>query len=186
MIFTETTIKGMFIIEPDVFLDERGFFIETYHLQRFREHGVKLPFVQDNHSRSAKGILRGLHYQLNHPQGKLVRVTNGEVFDVGVDIRKGSPTFGKWFGQIISEENKLMMYFPPGLAHGFCVLSEYADFIYKCTDFYRPEDEKGLIWNEPEIGIEWPITDPILSKRDEANPSLGKIDFPMYRDVLDS
>ncbi len=180
MRFHSTEIDGMYLIEPQVFKDERGFFLEIFHAERFKEAGINCSFVQDNHSRSTKGVLRGLHYQLTQPQGKLVRVAKGEVFDVGVDIRKGSPTFGKWAGYKISSENKRMLYLPPGLAHGFCVLSDEADFLYKCTDFYSREDERGLAWNDPEINIKWPINNPILSDKDKLNPALDSIELTDY------
>ena len=142
-------------------------------LAHFKEAGINLPFVQDNHSRSPRGILRGLHYQLTQPQGKLVRVTRGEVFDVAVDIRKGSPTFGQWYGAILDEESMRMMYVPPGFAHGFVVLSDVADFLYKCTDYYHPQSEQGILWNDPQIGIQWPITEVQLSDKDKNNPQLS-------------
>lgn len=167
--FTETGIQGVTVIDPQVFEDARGFFMECYNARDFEEAGWDLTFVQDNHSKSAKGVLRGLHLQVKHPQGKLVRVLKGEVFDVAVDVRKGSPTFGKWFGLVLSEENKRQLFIAPGLAHGFLVLSDEAEFMYKCTDFYHPEDECGIIWNDPELGIEWPLqkdTEPTLSKKD--------------------
>ena len=154
----ETTLPGVIVIEPKVFGDQRGFFQETYHAQRYREAGLDVTFVQDNHSRSRRGVLRGLHYQMIQMQGKLVSVTRGEVFDVAVDIRKGSATFGQWYGTHLNDENHRQMYVPPGYAHGFCVLSETVDFIYKCTDYYHPQSEKGVLWNDPEIGIEWPIS----------------------------
>lgn len=154
---TECPIKGLYEIEPKVFGDERGYFMETYNKIDFEEAGLKMNFVQDNQSMSVKGVLRGLHYQKEHPQGKLVRVIKGTVFDVAVDLRKGSPTFGKWHGVELSEENKKQFYIPEGFAHGFLVLSDTAEFCYKCTDFYHPEDEGGLAWNDPEIGIEWPF-----------------------------
>jgi dTDP-4-dehydrorhamnose 3,5-epimerase len=154
----KTSIAGVVVIEPKVFGDERGFFLETFQDQRYREMaGIDLPFVQDNHSRSRKGVLRGLHFQRKKPQGKLVRVVRGEVFDVAVDIRPGSPTFGKWEGVILSEENKRQFWVPPGMAHGFLVLSDFADFEYKCTDYYDSSDEGSLIWNDPDVGIDWPI-----------------------------
>ena len=162
----ETSIPEVILIEPKVFGDPRGFFLETYQQKRYRDAGIALPFVQDNHSRSAKGVLRGLHFQLRYPQGKLVQVIRGEVFDVAVDIRHGSPTFGKWSGSLLSETNHRQLYVPPGFAHGFCVLSEIADFLYKCTDYYHPEDENGIAWNDPGIGIDWPIASPRLSDKD--------------------
>ncbi len=158
----------MKIIEPKVFGDERGFFLETFKLDRYRDLvGIKIAFVQDNHSRSTRGVLRGLHFQKTKPQGKLVRVVSGEVFDVAVDIRKDSRTYGKWEGVILSGENKRQFWVPPGFAHGFVVLSETADFEYKCTDYYDPTDESSIIWNDPDIGIEWPIDyEPSLSTKD--------------------
>lgn len=154
----KTSIDGVVIIEPKVFGDERGFFLETFQSDRYKElAGIDLHFVQDNHSRSAKGVLRGLHFQKTKPQGKLVRVVRGAVFDVAVDIRKDSPTYGQWEGVLLSEENKKQFWVPPGLAHGFLVLSDVADFEYKCTDYYDPSDEGSLIWNDPSVGIEWPL-----------------------------
>ena len=152
----KTPIEGVLLIKPQVFGDQRGYFVETWQKERYEAAGINLPFVQDNHSKSTKGILRGLHFQKQHPQGKLVMVSLGEVFDVAVDIRKGSPTFGKWFGAILNQENQNQLWIPPGMAHGFVVLSDVAHFHYKCTDFYHPGDEGGLAWNDPEIGIEWP------------------------------
>ncbi|ABC29219.1 dTDP-4-dehydrorhamnose 3,5-epimerase [Hahella chejuensis KCTC 2396] len=172
----QTKLSGVVIIEPRVFGDHRGFFMETYQVARYRnEAGIELEFVQDNHSRSGRGVLRGLHFQKTKPQGKLVRVTQGEVFDVAVDLRKGSSTYGQWEGVILSGENHLQFYIPPGFAHGFCVLSETADFQYKCTDYYDPADEGGLIWNDPDIGIVWPIESPNLSQKDLALPTLREI-----------
>ena len=153
---TKAPIEGLYIIEPTVFGDSRGYFMETYNLRDMAEAGLDMTFVQDNQSMSIKGVLRGLHYQINHPQGKLVRVIKGRVFDVAVDLRQGSATYGKWFGVELSEENKKQFYISPGFAHGFLVLSDVAEFCYKCTDFYHPEDEGGLAWNDPTIGIEWP------------------------------
>lgn len=164
----KTDVEGAVIIEPKVFGDERGFFLETFQAERYKElAGINLDFVQDNHSRSGKNVLRGLHFQKSRPQGKLVRVVRGEVFDVAVDIRKGSPTYGQWAGVYLSEENKKQFWVPPGLAHGFVVLSDVADFEYKCTDYYDPSDEGCLIWNDPTIGIQWPEgIEPILSAKD--------------------
>ena len=156
---TKCPIEGLFVIEPKVFGDSRGYFMETYNQKDFEAAGLTMQFVQDNQSSSAKGVLRGLHFQKNHPQGKLVRVVSGCVFDVAVDIRPGSKTYGKWYGVELSAENKKQFYIPPGFAHGFLVLSESAEFCYKCTDFYHPEDEGGLMWNDPDIGIDWPIRD---------------------------
>ncbi len=153
---TECPIEGLYIVEPTVHGDSRGYFMETYNRRDFAEAGLDMVFVQDNQSLSSKGVLRGLHFQKRHPQGKLVRVVKGSVFDVAVDIRNGSPSFGKWFGQILSEENKKQFYISEGFAHGFLVLSDVAEFCYKTTDFYRPDDEGGIAWNDPEIGILWP------------------------------
>jgi dTDP-4-dehydrorhamnose 3,5-epimerase len=155
------------IIEPEVFGDERGFFLETFHTSRYADlAGISLPFVQDNYSRSAKGVLRGLHFQKTKPQGKLISVVRGEVYDVAVDIRKGSSAFGQWVGVILSEENKKQLWVPPGFAHGFVVLSEIADFEYKCTDYYDPSDEGSILWNDPDLAIVWPVENPILSDKD--------------------
>ncbi len=157
-ITVETTkIEGLKVITPQVFGDERGYFMETYNYNDFKEAGIPEVFVQDNQSVSKKGVLRGLHFQINYPQDKLVRVVKGEVFDVAVDLREDSGTFGQWHGVILSAENKKQFFIPKGFAHGFVVLSDYAEFCYKCTDFYHPNDEGGLLWNDPEIGIEWPI-----------------------------
>ncbi|CAI1202145.1 dTDP-4-dehydrorhamnose 3,5-epimerase [Serratia entomophila] len=165
---TETKIDGVKIIQPKVFGDARGFFLETFEKKRYQEMlGIDLDFVQDNHSRSSRGVLRGLHFQKVNPQGKLVRVVRGEVFDVAVDIRPGSPTYGAWEGVILSEENKTQFWVPPGLAHGFVVLSDLADFEYKCTDYYNPAQEGCLLWNDPQVGIEWPIDNPLLSEKDK-------------------
>ncbi|CAI2923724.1 dTDP-4-dehydrorhamnose 3,5-epimerase [Serratia entomophila] len=165
---TETKIDGVKIIQPKVFGDARGFFLETFEKKRYQEMlGIDLDFVQDNHSRSSRGVLRGLHFQQANPQGKLVRVVRGEVFDVAVDIRPGSPTYGAWEGAILSEENKTQFWVPPGLAHGFVVLSDLADFEYKCTDYYNPAQEGCLLWNDPQVGIEWPIDNPLLSEKDK-------------------
>lgn len=165
-------IKGLKVIEPAVFGDYRGYFMETYNYNDFAEAGIDCKFVQDNQSASKRGVLRGLHFQINFPQDKLVRVVNGEVFDVAVDLREGSETFGKWFGVVLSAENKKQFFIPKGFAHGFIVLSEFAEFCYKVTEFYHPNDEGGLLWNDPEIGIEWPMPDGmtegdlILSEKD--------------------
>jgi len=176
----KTSLEGVVVIEPKVFGDERGFFLETFQADRYQEQaGIDLPFVQDNHSRSAKGVLRGLHFQKTKPQGKLVRVVRGEVFDVAVDIRKGSPTFGQWEGVILSEEKKRQFWVPPGFAHGFVVLSDVADFEYKCTDYYDPSDEGSLAWNDPDVGINWPLdkldADPQLSAKDMDAGSLASL-----------
>lgn len=165
-------IPGLLIIKPMVFKDERGFFMETWQKKRYKEIGIEEDFVQDNWSRSSKGVLRGLHYQKKHPQGKLVSVRSGKVFDVAVDIRIDSLTYGQWYGQELSDENKLQMYVPPGFAHGFCVISERADFTYKCTDYYNPKDERGIIWNDEFLNIDWPITKPSISKKDKEFPKI--------------
>lgn len=175
MKFTPTRIPDVVLIEPKVFGDHRGFFMETWQAQVFAEAGIDQPFVQDNHSRSAHGILRGLHYQLKNPQGKLVRVINGEVFDVAVDIRKGSPTFGQWVGERLSADNRRMLWVPPGFAHGFYVISDSAEFLYKCTEFYAPEHERSILWSDPTMAIAWPLVNgvaPVLSAKDASAPLL--------------
>lgn len=166
---TRCEIEGLCVVEPTVFGDDRGYFVETYNFNDFKAEGLDMIFVQDNQSMSVKGVLRGLHYQKQFPQGKLVRVVSGKVFDVAVDLRTGSETYGKWFGVELSGENKKMFYIPEGFAHGFVVLSDEAVFAYKCTDFYHPGDEGGIIWNDPEIGVEWPIPEDmklIMSDKD--------------------
>ncbi len=171
---TKCSIEGLYVIEPTVFGDERGYFVETYNKKDMIEAGLDMEFVQDNQSMSKKGVLRGLHYQKNHPQGKLVRVISGEVFDVAVDLRKNSKTYGKWHGEILSAENMKQFYISPGFAHGFLVLSDTAEFCYKCTDFYHPDDEGGLMWNDADIGVEWPLQDGVeltISDKDKKNPS---------------
>lgn len=176
--FQPLAIPEVILVEPQRFGDTRGFFMETYQYETFAANGIALRFVQDNHSRSAQGVLRGLHYQKDPvAQGKLLKAVVGEIFDVAVDIRRGSPTFGQWVGEILSAENGRLLYVPPGFAHGFCVLSETADLIYKTTDYYHPESEKGIIWNDAQIGVEWPIAAPLLSARDQALPSLAEADF---------
>ena len=167
---TPCPIQGLYMIEPTLFGDERGYFMETYNQNDMKEAGLDMTFVQDNQSMSVKGVLRGLHYQKQFPQGKLVRVVRGRVFDVAVDLRAESETYGKWFGVELSEENKKQFYIPEGFAHGFLVLSDVAEFCYKCTDFYHPGDEGGMIWNDPEIGIQWPIEEGmklIISEKDQ-------------------
>lgn len=168
----ETALPGVLIIEPKAFGDHRGFFLETFQVERYREAGITLPFVQDNHSRSQRGVLRGLHFQKTRPQGKLVSVSRGAVYDVAVDIDPASATYGKFVGVELNDDNHRQMWVPPGYAHGFCVLSEVADFQYKCTDFYFPADEGGLAWNDPDVGIPWPIEAPQLSAKDANNPRL--------------
>lgn len=175
--FSETGIEGMFVVEPGVFEDNRGYFMETYNENDFKEAGYDLTFVQDNQSKSSKGVLRGLHLQINYPQGKLVRVIKGEVFDVGVDLRADSPTYGEWYGEILSDENKKQLFIPEGFAHGFLVLSDEAEFVYKCTEFYHGDDEGGIIWNDPDIDIDWPLDDIdeiIFSDKDKQWPKLSE------------
>jgi dTDP-4-dehydrorhamnose 3,5-epimerase len=170
MRFTKTDIPDVIIVDPKVFEDHRGFFMETWEARKFARAGIDVNFVQDNHSKSFQGTLRGLHYQIQHPQGKLVRVVAGEVFDVVVDLRRSSPTFGKWAGVYLSSENKRQIWVPPGFAHGFYVLSDSAEFIYKCTDFYAPEHERTILWNDQSLGIAWPILPDVplrLSEKDE-------------------
>ncbi len=166
MDFEKTDLDGVVIVTPKVFGDARGFFMETYNIRDFVAAGIPDGFVQDNHSRSSKGVLRGLHYQYPNWQGKLVRVLRGEIFDVAVDIRSASPTFGQWAGVTLSEDNKQQLYVPPGFAHGFCVTSDTADVAYKCTTTYRPEEEVSILWNDPDIGIDWPVDNPSLSDKD--------------------
>ena len=175
MKFIPTKIPGLVLIEPDVFQDPRGYFLESFQKEKYRQAGVTLEFVQDNRSKSAQNTLRGLHLQCEHPQGKLVQVTVGEVYDVAVDVRRNSPTFRNWVGVQLSESNFRQLYVPPGFAHGFCVLSEYAVFEYKCTDFYYPKDELVIAWDDPELGIDWPVHKPLLSKRDLAAPRLQEV-----------
>ena len=181
-VFNKTEIEGVFIIEPKVFGDSRGYFMETYKEDEFKQAGLNYNFVQDNQSKSHKGVLRGLHFQRKHPQAKLVRVISGEVFDVAVDLRKGSPTYGKWVGVILTSENKKMLMIPRGFAHGFVVLSDTAEFVYKCDEVYHPEDEGGIMWNDPDIGIVWPYKgEPSLSEKDTKHPSFKevKIEFDL-------
>lgn len=175
----DTRIPDVKIIEPQVFGDERGFFLETYRASIMDELTGGKPFVQDNHSKSAQGILRGLHYQMQHTQGKLVRVVQGAVFDVAVDMRRNSPSFGQWVGEILSAENKRQLWVPEGFAHGFYVISDSAEFVYKCTDYYAPEHDRSLKWNDPTVGIEWPLVNgqqPLLSAKDEAGKSFEEAD----------
>jgi dTDP-4-dehydrorhamnose 3,5-epimerase len=170
---TETGVEGLVLLETTLFGDERGFFMETYNERAFAELGIAAIFVQDNHSRSARGVLRGLHFQKKHPQGKLVRVVRGSVYDVAVDLRRSSATFGKWFGAVLSEENRLQLYIPEGFAHGFLTLEDGTEFLYKCTDFYHPEDEGGIRWNDPTLAISWPLpegAEPLLSPKDRTWP----------------
>lgn len=171
----EQSLPGVLLIEPRVFEDSRGFFLETFHRRKYADGSMGREFLQDNHSHSRHGVLRGLHYQLRHPQGKLIYVVRGEIFDVAVDIRQGAPTFGQWVGTILSSGNKRQLYVPEGFAHGFCVISETADVIYKCTELYAPEDEYGLLWSDPAVGIQWPLDAPVLSGKDLRNPQLKDI-----------
>ena len=175
MNITETKLAGVLIIEPKVFGDARGFFKETFQAERYREAGVEYTFVQDNYSRSQKGVLRGLHFQITKPQGKLVSCPKGAVYDVVVDIDPESTTYGQYVGVELTEESHKQLWVPPGYAHGFCVLSETADFQYKCTDYYDPSDEGGVIWNDPDLTIEWPIQQPALSEKDQKLPTLAQI-----------
>jgi dTDP-4-dehydrorhamnose 3,5-epimerase len=167
VVITETPIAGVLLIEPKVHRDDRGFFLESFQSERFRGAGLPDRFVQDNHSRSTRGVLRGMHYQLRRPQGKLVTAVRGEVFDVALDIRRGSPTFGQWYGTTLSGDAPRFLYLPPGLAHGFCVLSDVADFVYKCTEPYDPADDHGVLWSDPGSAIAWPIGRPTVSPKDE-------------------
>lgn len=173
----DTPIYGAKVVQPKVFGDARGFFLETFEKNRYQQMlNIDLDFVQDNHSRSTKGVLRGLHFQKSRPQGKLVRVVRGEVYDVAVDIRRDSPSYGKWFGVLLTEENKTQFWLPPGLAHGFAVLSDVADFEYKCTEYYQPSDEGCLLWNDPDLGIEWPLESPLLSEKDKLGKRFKELD----------
>jgi len=173
MKFLETDLPGVLILEPEVFEDDRGFFFETHHRDKFAAGGIHCAFVQDNHSHSVKDTLRGLHFQEPQPQGKLIRAVNGEIFDVAVDIRRGSPHFGRWTGVVLSSDNRHQLWVPPGFAHGLCVLSDEADVIYKVTEVYSPENERAIAWNDPAIGIDWPVALPVLSKRDAAAAALA-------------
>ena len=177
-----TELNGVLILEPDVQTDARGFFFESYHAARYREAGLPEGFVQENQSSSVPGTIRGLHYQLRRPQGKLLRVLRGTVFDVAVDIRRGSPTFGRWVGTVLSAENRRQLYIPGGFAHGFCVPDEVSEVAYKCTDYYEPDDQHGVRWDDPTIGITWPLRAPILSAKDQAYAPLRaeRDDLPVY------
>jgi len=180
----ETGLPGVLLLEPKVFGDVRGFFMETWQAGRYHKSGMPERFVQDNHSRSRRGVLRGLHYQLVQPQGKLVWVTRGAVFDVAVDIRRGSPAFGRWYGCVLDDVDHRQLYIPPGFAHGFCVISEEADFFYKCTNYYHPQSERGIAWDDPDIGIDWPLRDVALSGKDQQNSRLKEQaaeNLPMYQ-----
>jgi len=172
---TEFELKGLFLLQPEVFRDERGFFMETWNARKYGQLGLPATFVQDNLSRSSRGTLRGLHYQKPHSQGKLVSLLKGKVWDVSVDLRLDSPTFGKWAGITLDSDSGSQLYIPPGFAHGFCTLSEEALFFYKCTDFYSPDDERGIAWNDPQLNINWPVSDPLLSSKDRGYPNLGEV-----------
>lgn len=182
MKFHSTDMPGVILVEPRVFRDERGFFLETYQQLKFAEGGIDVRFVQDNHSRSSRGTLRGLHLQRTRVQGKLIRAVQGEIYDVAVDVRRGSPTYKRWLGVTLSAENFHQLYIPPGFAHGFCVVSETAEIEYKCTDYYAPEDELTVLWNDPALGIEWPVADPLLSAKDRVGKRLDEIEdlLPRY------
>ena len=181
MKFVTAGIPGVIIVEPDVFEDQRGFFLETYHAEKYRAGGISDVFVQDNQSRSAGGTVRGLHLQLGRPQGKLIRVIEGEIFDVAVDVRRGSPTFGKWVGVVLSASNFKQCYIPRGFAHGFAVVSDVAQVEYKCTDIYDVRSEIGIAWDDPALGIAWPVSNPVLSDRDKRHPRLADIvELPAY------
>jgi dTDP-4-dehydrorhamnose 3,5-epimerase len=180
----KTSLPEVLLFTPDVFGDARGFFLETYHQRKYAGAGLNRAFVQDNYSHSCRGTLRGLHYQLRQPQAKLVSVIWGAIFDVAVDIRAGSPNFGRWVGQVLSDENRCQLYIPEGFAHGFCVVSEKADVMYKCTDFYDPQDDRGVLWSDSAIGVQWPATDPVLSAKDSRLLPLAQIvreNLPVYQ-----
>jgi len=182
--YTKTDLPGVLLIDPRVFEDSRGFFMETFHQKKYAEAGIDHAFIQDNYSHSTRGTLRGLHYQLKHPQAKLVYVITGEIYDVAVDIRRGSPGFGKWTGQYLSDKNRRQIFVPEGFAHGFCVISETADVLYKTTDLYNPDDEYGVLWSDPTIGIDWPVEVPIVSDKDKQFPGLEETPethLPIYK-----
>ena len=185
-----TNLPGVIVIEPKVYVDKRGFFLETFREDVLLQAGINAHFVQDNHTRSSQGVLRGLHYQMTQTQGKLVRVAAGSVFDVVVDVRSGSPTFGQWYGTELNEDNIKMIYVPPGFAHGFVVLSETADFIYKCTDYYHPESEQGIAWDDPDLNIDWSIAEIAekisLSDKDKQNTNAKNADFQERREIFRS
>ena len=170
--FIETSIPDLKLIEPEVFEDDRGFLLETYRYEKYLEQNLKTPFVQDNHSHSGSNVLRGLHYQIQRPQGKLIMAVTGEIFDVAVDLRASSPTFGQWFGTVLSAKNHRQLFVPPGFAHGFYVLSDQVDVWYKCTEYYYPEHNRGILWSDPQVGIDWPSEDPKLSEKDQKAPTL--------------
>lgn len=178
--FEPTELDEVILCVPEVFCDARGFFMECYHAAKYSEGGVRAVFVQDNRSCSMKGVLRGLHYQVHKPQAKLVSCIRGEIYDVAVDIRKGSPTFGKWSAAVLSETNHRQLYIPGGFAHGFCVVSESAEILYKCSEFYDPRDDRGIRWNDPELGITWPVMEPLLSAKDTGQPFMRDAECPFY------
>ena len=182
MRFVETDIEGVRVIEPDVHADGRGYFLETFHAEKYRAGGVAGPFVQDNHSRSVGGTVRGLHLQLRRPQGKLIRVIEGAIYDVAVDVRRGSPTYGRWFAVVLSAENFKQCYIPPGFAHGFCVTTPIAQVEYKCTDLYDRASEIGIAWDDPALAIPWPVADPLLSERDRRHPRLSELEHLLPRE----
>jgi dTDP-4-dehydrorhamnose 3,5-epimerase len=187
--YRPATLPHIVVLQPRVFGDNRGHFFETFHVERYAQHGIATAFVQDNVSCSVKGVLRGLHYQVRHAQAKLVWVVTGEVFDVAVDIRRGSPTFGKWFGFTLSAKDYTQLYIPEGFAHGFCVMSDTAVFLYKCSDYYAPKEERGIRWDDPSLAIEWPVTEPVLSEKDAAYPALNEIpvdDLPVFEEKHDA
>jgi len=179
--FEPTELDEVLLCVPEVFCDARGFFVECYHAAKYVNGGVQTVFVQDNRSRSSKGVLRGLHYQIHKPQAKLVTCIQGEIYDVAVDIRKGSPTFGKWSAAMLTESNHHQLFIPGGFAHGFCVVSESAEIMYKCSEFYDPRDDRGIRWNDPDLRINWPTTTPVLSAKDAALPFLKEAELPLYR-----
>lgn len=179
--FEQTGLDGVTLCVPEVFRDARGFFQECYHAAKYMDGGIRAVFVQDNRSRSAKGVLRGLHYQLHKPQSKLISCVRGEIFDVAVDIRRDSPTFGQWSGAVLSEENCHQLFIPGGFAHGFCVLSEVAEIFYKCSEFYDPRDDRGVRWNDPALKIVWPVSDPVLSAKDAQLPFLTEAELPLFQ-----
>ena len=179
--FEKTDLEGVTLCVPEVFRDARGFFLEYYHAARYREGGIQAEFVQDNRSCSGKGVLRGLHFQLRKPQAKLVSCIRGEIFDVAVDVHRGSPAFGKWSAAILTETNHHQLFIPAGFAHGFCVLSDIAEIQYKCSEYYDPRDDRGVRWNDPAMGIDWPVTDPVLSVKDAIQPFLREAELPVYQ-----
>lgn len=183
--FEATELEEVVLCVPEVFCDTRGFFVECYHAAKYIEGGVRAVFVQDNHSCSSIGVVRGLHYQIHKPQAKLVSCIRGEIYDVAVDIRKGSPTFGKWSAAVLSETNHHQLFIPGGFAHGFCVVSDSAEIMYKCSEFYDPRDDRGIRWNDPELGITWPVQEPVLSGKDKAQPFFKDAELPFYRTKVD-